>query len=303
MANWQELIDVLPFLRNAMIAGALIGALAPLIGAYFVLRRIVLLGVTIPQVSSAGVAFALLAQGVGWLGLSPMHGHGGQFVPMVGALLFTVVGIVLLGIIVQRRPALADMSIGFAFALASSLSILLLAQSPLAESHMLNLLKGEIIATTDQDLAGTTVFVGLVIGSLVYFHKEFLLISYDRDFAVSMRKPVARYDLLFYVVAGCAVSLCVLTVGPITTFGYLVLAPMIALLITRGMTRFFVAASLIGLVTSVVSLVVGFLLDLPVGPTTVVILACVYVTFWGVKCGFLALSNRRSRTVMKRGHG
>jgi ABC-type Mn2+/Zn2+ transport system permease subunit len=125
----------------------------------------------------------------------------------------------------------------------------------------------------------------LSLGALLVFHKEFLLLAYDRDFAASMRKPVARYDMFFYVVAGFVVSLCVLSVGPITTFGYLVLPPVIALLFTRGMTRFFIAASIIGGLGSVVSLLVSFFFDLPAGPTTVAVLAVVYLMAWLAKCG------------------
>lgn len=280
MFSWQEFVEVLPFLRNALIAGALAGSLAPVIGGYFVLRRIVLLGVTVPQVSSVGIAFALLLQGFGWLGLGANHGEDGQAGLMAGALIFTVGGILILGTVVSRKPGLADVSIGFVFAVSSAMSILLLSQNPVGEAHMLNLLKGEVIATTDRDLIGTSLFYVAIIASLVIFHKEFLLVSYDRDFAVSLGKPVARYDLFFYVVAGCAVSVCVLTVGPVTTFGYLVLAPLVALLITRGMTFFFLGAALIGAVASVTGLLAGFFLDLPVGPATVALLALVYAIVW-----------------------
>jgi ABC-type Mn2+/Zn2+ transport system permease subunit len=291
------LMDALPLLRNSLIVGLLIGSLAPLIGAYFVLRRIVLLGVTIPQVSSAGIAFALLAQGLGWFGLSPVHTHGGQGIAMVGSVLFTLAGIVFLGMLVHRKPAFAEVAVGFTFAVASALSILLLAQSPVGEASMLNLLKGEIIATSDRDMLGTGFFWFLVMGALLFFHKEFLLISYDRDFAVSMRKAVAHFDLLFYVVAGFAVSLCVLTVGPITTFGYLVLPPMIALLFSRGMTRFFLTSSVIGSVMSILSLVIAFFLDLPVGPTTVAVLAVAYVIAWGIQRAMQALRQRSAESA------
>jgi ABC-type Mn2+/Zn2+ transport system permease subunit len=285
MIDWREFLDVLPLLRNALIMGLLVGSLAPLIGGYFVLRRIVLLGVTIPQVSSAGIALVLMVQGLGWFGLAPVHAHTAQGLPMIGAILFTLLGIVVLGTLAHRRPGLADVSTGFTFAVASALSILLLSQSPVAEASMLNLLKGEIIATTDRELVRTVFLFTLSLGALLVFHKEFLLLAYDRDFAVSMRKPVARYDLLFYLVAGFVVSLCVLSVGPITTFGYLVLPPMIALLFTRGMTQFFVAASLIGGVGSILSLLVSFFFDFPAGPTTVAVLAAVYLLAWMSQCG------------------
>lgn len=293
MVDWGEFLELLPLLRNALIVGLLVGSLAPVIGGYFVLRRIVLLGITIPQVSSVGIAFVLMIQGLGLFGLSPTHAHTAQGLPMIGALAFTLAGIIILGMLAHRKPQLADVSIGFTFALASALSFLLLSQSPVAEASMLNLLKGEIIATSDRELIGTGFLYVLAFVALVFFHKEFLLLSYDRDFAVSMRKPVARYDLLFYVVAGVVVSLCVLTVGPITTFGYLVLPPMIALLFTRGMTRFFLAASSIGAVGSVVSLLIGFFLDLPVGPTTVAVLAVTYLVIWILKTVVTAVFQRK----------
>lgn len=286
---WQELLDALPLLINPLFIGVLIGSLAPLIGAYFVLRRIILLGITIPQVSSAGIAFALMAQGFGWFGLSPMGAHGGQAIPMVGALIFTLIVIVFLGTLAHQKAGFTEVAVGFTFALASALSVLLLSQSPVAEASMLNLLKGEIIATTGQEVIGTAFLWVLVVAALLVFHKEFLLIAYDRDFAVSVRKPVARYDLLFFVVAGFAVSLCVLTVGPITTFGYLVLPPITALLFTRGMTRFFLASSAIGVCGSVASLLIAFFLDLPVGPTTVAVLSVLYVLVWLARAVVIAV--------------
>lgn len=283
METWKEFWNALPLLQNSLVIGVLIGSLAPLIGAYFVLRRIVFLGVTIPQVSSAGIALALLAQGFGWFGLEHAHHHSGQTVPMLGALLFTLLAIICLGALAHRRPDWMEVAVGLTFAFASALSILLLSQSPVAEVGMLNLLNGEIIATTGREVVGTAFLYLLVLGALLVFHKEFLLLAYDREFAISIRIPVARYDLVFYLVAGVAVSVSVLTVGPITTFGYLIFPPMISRLFTRGMTRFFVTAALVGAAASVISLVIAFVLDLPVGPTTVTFLALLYAAAWLAK--------------------
>ncbi len=276
---WRELLDAAPFLLDPLLAGLLIGSLAPLIGGYFLLRRILFLGVTIPQVSSAGIAFALLAQGLGWFGMAA-DPHGGNAIPLIGSLLFTTIAVIALGTIAHRKPGFSDVAIGFTFAVASALSFLLLSQNPIAEAGMLNLLKGEIIAIGRRDLAGTAIAWTISIATLLFLHKEFLLVSYDREFAVALRKPVAAYDLIFHIVAALAISLCVLTVGPVTTFGYLILPPMIALLFPLGMSRFFLLSSLIGMIASVVSLAAAFLLDLPVGPTTVAALALAWLLGW-----------------------
>ena len=293
MTLWQELFDAAPFLLDPLLAGLLIGSLAPLIGAYFLLRRIVLLGIAIPQISSAGIAFALLAQGLGWFGISA-DPHGGQTIPMVGSLIFTVAAIVFLGKLAYGKNGYAEMAIGFAFAISSALSILLLSKSPIAEAEMLNLLKGEIIATARGDLIGAAIIWTLAIGTMFALHKEFLLVSYDRDFATVLHKPVAIYDLVFHIVAALAVSLCVLTVGPISTFGYLILPPMIALLFPLGMSRFFLLSSLIGMIASAVSLLTAFFLDLPVGPVTVAVLGLAWILSWTVRQTARILRQRSS---------
>ena len=54
-------------LREALIGSVLVGCLCPLVGVYFVLRRMIFLGVALPQVSAAGIAFAfLMYRMLGW---------------------------------------------------------------------------------------------------------------------------------------------------------------------------------------------------------------------------------------------
>jgi len=52
-------------LHNALWGSLTVGLFCPLIGVYFMLRRMVLLGVALPQLSAAGIAFAFFLQGLG----------------------------------------------------------------------------------------------------------------------------------------------------------------------------------------------------------------------------------------------
>ena len=51
-----------PFFRYALIAGMLAAGMCAMVGVYVLLKRIVFVGVTLAQLSSAGVALALLLQ-------------------------------------------------------------------------------------------------------------------------------------------------------------------------------------------------------------------------------------------------
>ena len=54
-----------------------------------------------------------------------------------------------------------------------------------------------------------------VVAVLFAFRKEFLLVSFDRDLAVVFGKRVELWDMLLYLTIGIAISLGVMTAGPI----------------------------------------------------------------------------------------
>src|SRR5260370_33446064 len=56
-------------LRNSVYTSVLIGFACPLVGVFLVLRRLVFMGVALPQISSTGVAVALSVPI--WLGVLP----------------------------------------------------------------------------------------------------------------------------------------------------------------------------------------------------------------------------------------
>ena len=66
MATLLEILRPDFLLRDALLAGLLVGIVCPWVGVYFVMRRIIFLGVALPQVSAAGVALAFLLHDVGW---------------------------------------------------------------------------------------------------------------------------------------------------------------------------------------------------------------------------------------------
>src|SRR5262249_40912921 len=60
MGTLAEILSPGFLLRDALIVSLLVGVVCPLVGVYFVLRRMIFLGVALPQLSAAGIAFAFL---------------------------------------------------------------------------------------------------------------------------------------------------------------------------------------------------------------------------------------------------
>jgi ABC-type Mn2+/Zn2+ transport system permease subunit len=115
---------------------------------------------------------------------------------------------------------------------------------------------------------------------LMAFRKEFLLVSFDRDMAIVFGKHVRLWDILLYLAIGITISLGVMTAGPIVTFGFLVVPPYTARLITRRMLTFSLTSAGLGAVTAFAGFYCAYRFDLPLGPAEVALASLVLVAVW-----------------------
>lgn len=288
----SPLIDMLKpdfLLHHALYGSVVVGFVCPLVGVYFVLRRLVFWGVALPQVSAAGIAFAFMLQGLGFT-LFAGGEAGEKHLAILGSVLFTVGAILVLTWLEQRSQGSSEGRVGTLYALASAAAILFVAWNAQGETEMLSLLKGEIVTISEADFHAMLNILLAVCASLFLFQREFLLVSYDRDMATSLGRSVAFWDGLLYLLIGVTISLGVMTVGPLVIFGLLVVPAMIALQWARGMTALSAAASAAGGLSAFAGFYLSYRFDLPLGPLIV-----------GALCALYALSSGARLLVPARG--
>jgi len=257
-------------LRDALLGGVLVGVVCPLVGVYFVLRRMIFLGVALPQLSSAGIAFAFLV----FRTFVGVHEHGvtsERVLAIVGSVGFTLAGLLVLVALERRGRETVEARIGVTYAVAAAATMLFLAADPWGEAQMVNLLKGDLLATTGTSLNMLAAVLGVVVVLLLVLRREFLLVSFDRDLAMVFGARVGVWDGLLYLLIGVTISLGVMTAGPLVTFGFLVVPPLTARLITRRMVSFSLAAAALGGASAFVGFYCAYRLDVPLGPAEVAV--------------------------------
>jgi ABC-type Mn2+/Zn2+ transport system permease subunit len=267
-------------LRNSIYTSMLVGFACPLVGVFLLVRRLVFMGVALPQISSTGVAIALSLPM--WFGfkLSEHSSHSAHMFAFVGSITFSLLAILILAFLERRGSGQPEGRLGTAYVVSAALSILLLSKNPYGEIGWLDMLKGEVITISDFDLGLTAATLSIVIAVLAIFHKELLLVSFDREMATILRKNVVLWDALLYILIGLTVSMAVLSVGPLVAFGFLLIPALTAHLFARNMHRFTMMASLIGGVVAFLGFCLAYSFDLPVGPTDVVLLGVLYAFAW-----------------------
>jgi ABC-type Mn2+/Zn2+ transport system permease subunit len=250
----------------ALLGSAILALVCPLVGAHLILRRRIFLGLTLPQLAACGVAFTF------WLyhemGLA--HGAGGErLLAMVGSLLFTLIGMAFLAYFDRHATGSPEGRLAAAYALASALTILFVVFNPAGELEILNLLKGEVIALSHNELKLLAAVYGVVLVGLVLFRREFVLTSFDPDLAALLTGGKVQWSVLLYLLCGLSIAVGVIMAGPLLVFGFMVLPPLSARPFARGTASFFALSSLIGVFNAICGFYLSIVLDLPLGPTDV----------------------------------
>jgi ABC-type Mn2+/Zn2+ transport system permease subunit len=286
----SELLQILSpsfLLRDALVASVLVGAVCPLVGVYFVLRRMIFLGVALPQVSAAGIASSFFAYQL-------LHGphqqmQGNEHVlAMVGSFSFTLVATFVLALLERRGRETVEARIGTLYACAAAATILFLAKDPHGDAQMVNLLKGDILATTAASLNWMVAIFGMIVLGLFAFRKELLLVSFDRDLAVVFGKRAGLWDVVLYLMIGGVISLGVMTAGPMATFGFLVVPAVTVRMLAGRMLTFMVGSAALGGATAFTGFYCAYRFDLPLGPAEVALSSVLLLVAW------LFVSGRRT---------
>jgi zinc transport system permease protein len=257
------------FMLNVLAGTMIVAAVCSYLGVFIVLRRAVFVGAALAQVSSLGVAIALFASGL----LEASYGMGVHLSPEPVALALTVAAAVAMAIQRKEGAVPRETLIGVAYAAASGLAILVVAVSTHAESEVLNLMFGNVLAIdTGEVLQLAALAVGVGVVHLLFF-KEFLFVSFDPDMAMALGVKEKTWNVLLFLTIGITISLAIRAAGALVVFNFLVLPAATALSMRQSLRVAFGGAIVAGLLSSLVGISISYVADLPTGPTIVAVSA------------------------------
>jgi len=243
------------FMRTALAAATLTGIICATLGVYVVLRRMAFIGDALAHTILPGLVVAYLR---GW------SLFGGAVVAGV----LTALGI---GWLSRREAVREDTAIGVLFTGMFALGILLIS-TVRSFRDLSHILFGNILGVTDQDLALIASVAVLVLGTLLLFHKELELTSFDPVYArtIGLKADLVRYALL--VLLALTVVAGIQTVGVILTSALLVTPAAAASLLTDRLPRMMAIATAIAVLSGVVGLYASYYRNVASGAA--IVLSC-----------------------------
>jgi zinc/manganese transport system permease protein len=195
----------LPFVQNALIACAVLGLVAGVLGPLIVSRGMAFAVHGTAELAFTGGAAALLA-GVS-VGLGAVAGA------VIAGVVFGVLGL---------RQRERDSVIGVVLAFGLGLGVLLLALYSGRASNKFGLLTGSIVSVDSTNLVVLAVVAVLVIGVLAAYYRPLLFASTDPDVAVARGVPVRSLSLVFAILIALTTALAVPIVGAIMVLSVMI---------------------------------------------------------------------------------
>jgi zinc/manganese transport system permease protein len=255
--------DMLQFLAAPFAASLILTGIHAYLGVHVVERGVIFVDLSLAQIAAFGATVALLM---------PFAGHDphGPWVYWI-SLAFTFVGAAVFATIRSRRARIPQEAIiGISYAVASAASILAMSSSTSESEHLKDMLVGNILAVSWEEVLKTAALYAAVGAFHYVFRRQFLAISMShRDGADPPGLNVRVWDFLFYASFGFVVTSSVAIAGVLLVFCYLIVPSVAAMLYSEHIGRRLAIGWTMGTIVSALGIFLSVHLDLPTGATMV----------------------------------
>lgn len=287
----MEFLEQLTFIERGVIAGLVVGILAPIMGAFLLVRRMTIISEGLSQITLAGIATGVVI------------GQSTQLMqdvnPLITGFLFALAGALVVEKLRSVYRYFQELAVPIILSAGLGISAILISSSGMSSTEWFNFLFGSLLTVSLSDLifilsAGTVSFFILII-----MYKEWLSISFDSEFAHTSGIAVKRMNLLFAALIAAVISVSISVVG-ILLVGAMITLPVAAALQVSGSFR---QVILYGIVFGELSVTLGMLSSYYFNIATggMIVTAGIIILVMAILFKNMRLRVKKTSFVMKKG--
>ena len=250
------------FMQRALIAAVIVGMISPLIGVFLVQRRLALLGDGMGHVAIAGVGLAFLT--------------GTE--PVITALFVSILGALILELVRHKSRSAGDLALALIFYGGIAGGVLLTSLAGGKASTALNqYLFGSLSTVSTQDFVALGLAALALIVILLRYGNQIFAMSLDGETARVQGIRVTAMSVLLTSMAAVTVVVGMRTVGLLLVSAIMIVPVAAAQQLTHSFKTTGRLASAIGMLSATGGLTLSFYVDVPPGPTIVLLALAVFV--------------------------
>jgi zinc transport system permease protein len=243
------------FMQRALLAGTMIGVIAPLIGVFIVLRRLSLIADTLAHVALAGIAASLLLR---------VH-------PFAGALVAVLLGAAGIERLRVSGRLFGEAALAVFLSGGVALAVVLISLAGGFNVDLFAVLFGAITLVQPADLWAILVLGLVVLVAVGMFYKELFAITFDEESARVQGVPVDLLNLLLTTLVALTVVVAMRVVGVLLTSALIAIPAITALRLSHSFRQTLGVAVLCSLASVLVGTVASFYFDIAAGGAIVLV--------------------------------
>lgn len=254
------------FMQNALLAGLLVSIACGVIGALVVINRMVLISGGIAHSAYGGIGIAI------FFGISPM----------LGATLFSTFVAIFIALITLKETNRSDTIIAVFWALGMAIGIIFIDLTSGYSANLMSYLFGSILSVPKSDIYIMTLHNIVILALVAFFYKEFLAMSYDREFATLRGVPVKFLYTLLLVMVAQTVVMTIQVVGLILVIALLTIPVYIAEKFSKSLFKMMIISSILGFIFTLIGLYFSYTFNITSGASIIAVASVVFFVsiFW-----------------------
>lgn len=253
------------FILPPLIACILIVLINVYFGIHVIKREIIFIDIALASIAALGSAFGLV--------LFHMDHEAKGFWPYIFSIGFISLASFAFTTLRHKKIAVPlEAIIGIAYAVATTLTVIILDKGAGGDVHVHDMLVGSILWVSWFQVLKLAVVVALVGSFHIIFRKKFAMITDSFHEACKELKRPRLWDFLFYFSFGLVVVEAVSMAGILTVFAFLILPASLSAFVSRSWLAKLIIGWIAGIVASFVGLLLSLKLDVPSAPVIIVLL-------------------------------
>ncbi|GAA3990843.1 metal ABC transporter permease [Thermobifida alba] len=259
LVDWLVIPFTFEFMQRALLVSVLAGAVCAVLSCWVTLIGWSLMGDAVSHAVLPGVVLSYL------LGL-PFA---------VGALVFGVGSVALIGAVNRTSRVKEDAAIGIVFTAMFALGIVVISRIS-SDTDLRHILFGDPLGVSDTEIVQIVVMTVVALTVVAFKHRDLTLYAFDPTHAHAIGLRPRRLETLLLGLLAVTVVIALQVLGIIMVVAMLIIPGATAYLLTDRFERMVLIAVAVSVTASVVGVYASFLLDVAPGGMIVLVQALAF---------------------------
>ena len=242
------------FMVRAIIVGALVSLCAALLGVILVLKRYSMIGDGLSHVGFGALAIAAAAN------VAPLY----VAIPVVLISAFCLLKIS------DNSKINGDAAIAVISSTALAVGVIVASVTGL-NTDLNSYLFGSILATTNADAVMCVILAVIVISLFVVFYNKIFAVTFDETFSKATGVHPSVYNMIIAVLTALTIVIGMRIMGTLLISALIIFPALTSMRVFKSFKSVIISSGILSIICFFVGITMSYYLDLPTGPSVVVI--------------------------------